>query len=566
MLIYNYKKEFLGIDEVDLQALGFKDLVSLQAEVSDFSDLFVKTPGYIHNFKHVHWIDFITCADSTEPPKVIIHVHSINYKCNLKITPIYLSDNPTEKAFIVNLQNLRRLSDTESSSVAIDVAHKQAQTPAYTPPTTPFNHFEPPHVEPIKQELQEVEPEIDVAQTYSEVIEDAYDDLPLEIDVEEDVSVVKVQDEALKAVEAPKTHHVEAPKAHHVEVPKKTAETHHKAHHEDEYIFDPNVASKELGLPVDLIEEFIQDFIAQAKEFKDELYASLHELDISNVKILSHKLKGVAANLRVVDALEALTVVNTASDFSIIHSNLDRFYRIISKLSGETPTDATTVSNVRSEEDEFVVDFKEDEFDAPLEISIDDSDVPNTIKMPELADDDFQPNEIEEFSPNLLDIDFDTVDADDLSLEVSEINELPDMLDTFDDEEKLELLSVDEDKEIQPVTLLQTQEKEKVTINYKREAIANEIGIDIESFNELFDDFIDESKVKCKQIRDAISDENSDLWKVKAMKLKGMSENMRITELSHELDTIIKSSDSSVALNSIDKIDAMMSQISNKEA
>jgi HPt (histidine-containing phosphotransfer) domain-containing protein len=296
------------------------------------------------------------------------------------------------------------------------------------------------------------------------------------------------------------------------------------------------------------------------------LYASLHELDISNVKILSHKLKGVAANLRVVDALEALTVVNTASDFSIIHSNLDRFYRIISKLSGETPTDATTVSNVRSEEDEFVVDFKEDEFDAPLEISIDDSDVPNTIKMPELADDDFQPNEIEEFSPNLLDIDFDTVDADDLSLEVSEINELPDMLDTFDDEEKLELLSVDEDKEIQPVTLLQTQEKEKVTINYKREAIANEIGIDIESFNELFDDFIDESQVKCKQIRDAISNENSDLWKVKAMKLKGMSENMRITELSHELDTIIKSSDSSVALNSIDKIDAMMSQISNKEA
>ncbi|MBU1928032.1 Hpt domain-containing protein [bacterium] len=558
MLIYNYKKEFLGIDEVDLQALGFKDLTSLQAEVSDFSDLFVKTPGYIHNFKHVHWIDFITCADSTEPPKVIIHAHSINYKCNLKITPIYLSDNPTEKAFIVNLQNLRRLSDSESSSVALDIAHKQAQTPAYTPPTTPFNHFEAAHVEPIKQEFKEIAPEIDEIQPYSSIIEDVYDDLPLEVAIEEDVPVVKVQHEPLKTVEIPKTHPIEAPKT--------TVETHQKHHHEDEYIFDPNVASKELGLPVDLIEEFIQDFIAQAKEFKDELYTSLHELDISNVKILSHKLKGVAANLRVVDALEALTVVNTATDFSIIRSNLDKFYRIILKLAGETPAITPTLGSVRSEEDDFVVEFKEDDFDVPIEIAIDDSDVPNTIEMPELADDDFKPNQIKEFSPDLLDIDFDTVDADDLSLEVAEINELPDMLDTFDDEEKLELLNIDEDNEIQPVTLLQTQEKQKVTINYKREAIANEIGIDIESFNELFDDFIDESQVKCKQIRAAISNENSDLWKVKAMKLKGMSENMRITELSHELDTIIKSSDSSVALDSINKIDAMMSQISNKEA
>lgn len=561
MLIYNYKKEFLGIDEVDLQALGFKDLISLQAEVSDFSDLFVKTPGYIHNFKHVHWIDFITCADSTEPPKVIIHAHSINYKCNLKITPIYLSDNPTEKAFIVNLQNLRRLSDSESSSVAIDIAHKQAQTPAYTPPAAPFNHFETLHAEPIKEpikeELTEIEPEIEEIQTYNSVIEDLYDDFPLEIEIEEDIPAPKQQHEPLKSVEVPK--------AHHIEVPKTTTETHQKNHHDD-YVFDPNVASKELGLPVDLIEEFIQDFIAQAQEFKDELYASLHELDISNVKILSHKLKGVAANLRVVDALEALTVVNTATDFPIIHSNLDKFYRIISKLSGETPADTIAVNNARSEEDEFVVDFKDDDFDVPIEINVDDNEVPNTIKMPELADDDFKPNNIEEFSPNLLDIDFDTVDADDLSLEVSEINELPDMLDTFDDEEKLELLNTDEDKEIQPVALLQTQEKEKVTINYKREIIANEIGIDIESFNELFDDFIDESQVKCKQIRDAINNENSDLWKVKAMKLKGMSENMRIMELSHELDTIIKSSDSNVALDSIDKIDAIMSQISNKEA
>ena len=38
------------------------------------------------------------------------------------------------------------------------------------------------------------------------------------------------------------------------------------------YVFNPEVASEELGLPTDLVEEFIQDFIAQANSFKDELY------------------------------------------------------------------------------------------------------------------------------------------------------------------------------------------------------------------------------------------------------------------------------------------------------
>ncbi|MBU1975985.1 MAG: hypothetical protein KKG59_06285, partial [Nanoarchaeota archaeon] len=309
------------------------------------------------------------------------------------------------------------------------------------------------------------------------------------------------------------------------------------------------------------------------------IYASLHEQDITNVKILSHKLKGVAANLRVADALEALTIVNTSADFPAIHSNLDRFYRIISKLSGEMPESIADTAHVRSDEDEFVVDFKDEseddlvldfknkyEFATPEELNIHDSDVPNIIEMPELADDDFSPTQIKDTSSDLLDIDFDTVDANELSLELANIDELPDTLDVIEGTDTLELLHITEKKEIKPVTLLQTQEKPNVKIDYKPEAVANEIGIDIESFHELFDDFLDESQVKCRQIRTAINDGNSDLWKAKAIKLKGMSENMRIKELSYELDTIIRTSDSNAALESINKIDAMMSQISLKGA
>jgi HPt (histidine-containing phosphotransfer) domain-containing protein len=559
MLIYNYNKEFLGIDEVDLQTLGFQDLSALQAQVSDFADLFVKTPGYIHNFKHVHWIDFITCSDSTELPKVIIHVHNVSYRCNLKITTIYLSDNPTEKAFIVNLQNLRILSDNESGTISSDLSFKQSQSTQYVPPMSPvfeqvkITPLETIHEKPLQQEFKE-ELHIDEVPQQVDLIKDEYDDFPLEVHMEkEPLPAPEPMLEAQKVTVAPQIHHEE--------VVKSKADTVATEH---EYVFDPHVASKELGLPVDLIEEFIQDFIAQAKEFKDELYTSLHELNISNVKILSHKLKGVAANLRVADALETLTLVNTSSDFPVIHTNLDKFYKIIAKLAGEAPIVETTIQSTRSDEDEFVVDFKED-LDAPLELIIDDSDVPNAIAMPELADDDFSPVRIEEISTDLLDIDFEAENEDDLSLEDSSINELLSPQETSDDEDTLELLSLD-DEEIKPVVLLQTHEKSNIEVTYNRENIANEIGIDLDSFNELFEDFLNEGQFKCKQIREAINNENTDLWKAKAMKLKGMSENMRIKELSQALDAIIKTFDSQVALDSIDKIDVMMSQISQKEA
>lgn len=97
MLIYNHKKEFLGIDEGYLKALGLSSLAELQNEADDFADLFVKTPGYIHNFKHVHWIDYITCNDSGIDSKVVINVKGKNYTTPIEIQTLYLTQNPSEK-------------------------------------------------------------------------------------------------------------------------------------------------------------------------------------------------------------------------------------------------------------------------------------------------------------------------------------------------------------------------------------------------------------------------------------------------------------------------------------
>ena len=257
MLVYNFKKEFIGIDEKELKTLGFNNLSELQMEVTDFADLFVKTPGYIHNFKDVHWIDYILCAELDQELKVIININNRNYQSNIQVTSAYFLDSPQSKSFIVHLHNLKELLNTES-------------------------------------------------QIDEKVLE---------------------QESLLNDFKS-------------------------------NYIYNPTIASKTLGLDIERIEEFIQDFVIQAKEFQDNFYRAINEGDFKRVQILSHKLKGVAANLGIEDALSTLKLINTSSNLNEINDNLNIFYKIIEKLE---------VS----------------------EMDIKDSEVPDKIEVAELADDTF---------------------------------------------------------------------------------------------------------------------------------------------------------------------------------
>ena len=298
MIIYNHKKEFLGIEEKDLQALGFNNLQSLQKEVSDFADLFVKTPGHVYNFQHVHWIDFITCAESNEEQKVIISANNKNYKATIQITTTYLVDNPTSKAYLIHLIHLYETMSKESESLSEDIVEKEV----LVDPTDKSLEFQEGntslHIDKSETEDNSINVTVDTYET------------PLEIDLEDELEL-KDKIEQTTSV--------------------KTAQKIFK----NDYIYDPTVASEELGLPLELIEEFIQDFIEQAKEFKERLYVALNEGELNNLKILSHKLKGVAANLRIEDALETITLANSSSDLHVIRENLDAFYSIIAKLVDE---------------------------------------------------------------------------------------------------------------------------------------------------------------------------------------------------------------------------------------
>ena len=496
MLIYNFQKEFLGIDEKDLMALGYKNLFELKTEVSDFADLFVKTPGYIHNFKHVHWIDFITCAESYEESKVIINVNNKNYRSTLTITTAFLVDNPSEKAYIVNLNNLRELTHEENEIVSNDVIERpinnltQESKEIFSEKQTENKNITiDPYEAPIPMEI-----EINDSSNMDKIdinLDDAFEESDFVQEIASVASVERIEEEKLSS--------------------SSTTNTEIEKGSDNNYIYNPSIASEELGLPLDLIEEFIQDFIAQAKEFKDNLYSALDEANLTNIKILSHKLKGVAANLRIEDALETLSIANTSSDFNVIKENLDMFYNTIARLAGEKIDIEEPANN-----DDLVLDFKNDEDDLYTDpIQVMDSDVPAKIDLPELADDSF------------LD-------------EQSEDNQ---------------------SKEIENIDLEDEIVKTEPNI-YSKESIANEIGLDKDSFNTLFQDYLQDSKVLLQSIKKAISINDYKTSVADGLRLKGMSDNMRVNSFVNELEEIIHSSNPDELSQAINKIDADLVQLS----
>ncbi len=84
--------------------------------------------------------------------------------------------------------------------------------------------------------------------------------------------------------------------------------------------YDPQTAADELNLPVVLIEEFVDDFIEQARQDKDHLLTSYHQKDLDNIHELGHKLKGAASNLRINELSDILEEIQFCSDYTKLES------------------------------------------------------------------------------------------------------------------------------------------------------------------------------------------------------------------------------------------------------
>lgn len=86
--------------------------------------------------------------------------------------------------------------------------------------------------------------------------------------------------------------------------------------------YSPQVAADELNLPVVLIEEFVDDFIEQARQDKDHLLTSYYQHDMDNIHELGHKLKGAASNLRINELSDILEEIQFCTE----HAKLEELF------------------------------------------------------------------------------------------------------------------------------------------------------------------------------------------------------------------------------------------------
>ena len=405
MLIYDHNKQFLGLDNEDLQHLGFPSAAALFEQCSDFADLFVKRPGYIHNFTNFEWIDFVLHAEA-EDSSAIIHTPKNNFTCKLVIKPFYLSSSPTEHGFMVLLQNLKPLSVEEDAKVAHDI--EMHPTPKVSAPIVPSPKMPLPDVSlpnfddmpstelsepdifdiPVQENSFEAPPfEKNVESTPFKLdVEDIYTDTSVNIEekfeaetVIPDIKPIPEEESLLDSFTLPvideqnpqeSSFTSTASRSNLPDIPMlgdQLSQQEHSyidnLHTNKNYTYDPHIAADELGLPVDLIEEFIGDFIQQSHDFHDELFEKVNAQDRDSIQTLSHKLKGVAANLRIEDAFEVLTIINTSHDFDEITANLKYYYHLIAKLEGDESAflnlNTETEEETKSEQKPLVEEISE---------------------------------------------------------------------------------------------------------------------------------------------------------------------------------------------------------------
>jgi len=536
VLFYNHKHEFIGIDEDGLKLLNYTTLEDLLGVCADVADLFAKEPGYIHNFKSFGWIDFLLHADS-DARSAIVHAHGRTFSCTLTVHNFFLCAEPDQNGYMIDMTHVQSISGDDIKPHTITPKAQPEFKPAplevpasFTPSTDTLPDYA--HITPTALSAPgtlDVPSTIDDFEPLTEPVEDFYAKLSLPLD---DKELEELHEETPKIVPVVEER-VERPMLGDIHYSNAEQEFLETLKVDKAYRFDPNVAAHELGLPVDLIQEFIGDFIQQSYEFKSELFEAVLKGDTNNIKILSHKLKGVAANLRIEDAFETLSVINTSSDPIEIEANLKYFYTIISKLEGkEVALESETIPFLKSE---------------VTESSIPEAIVPVPAK--EIEEDEIYSFLLKEDAPATL-----------------EKEETP-PIELMDDESFFKPFKTESLKEELSVEDKEVEEKAPATdfptppLHYDKVLISGELGIEHDFFDELIEEYKHDALVSGKAITAAIGAFDTHAWKRTASQLKGISDNLRLSEISDELAILSQTNDAQEANKASKRLNSFIEQL-----
>ena len=90
--------------------------------------------------------------------------------------------------------------------------------------------------------------------------------------------------------------------------------------------FQLEEAARELNLPVELIEEFVYDFIKQAHEETKKMLQAYEKGDLKSIQKIGHLLKGAASNLRIDPLADTLYEIQFCEDISKMENLIKHYW------------------------------------------------------------------------------------------------------------------------------------------------------------------------------------------------------------------------------------------------
>jgi len=104
--------------------------------------------------------------------------------------------------------------------------------------------------------------------------------------------------------------------------------------------FQMEAAANDLSLPVELIEEFVHDFIKQAHVETDKMLEAYEKGDLDTIQKIGHLLKGTASNLRINPLADTLYEIQFCEDSNNLEKLIKEYWAHF--LSFETQINLTS--------------------------------------------------------------------------------------------------------------------------------------------------------------------------------------------------------------------------------
>ncbi len=138
-------KKLLAINEQTLESLGYSSLEEFKQEIYDIAQLFVKKPGYIHEFKSFHWIDYVLTNSTVTHRALLRSKDGREFETFIKVNQLGGVSSDTNYFLVTFELNM-------FNECAIDHHHQPTpQNP--TPVTIPAKEYPAPNITQIAEEL-----------------------------------------------------------------------------------------------------------------------------------------------------------------------------------------------------------------------------------------------------------------------------------------------------------------------------------------------------------------------------------------------------------------------------